>query len=178
MMPRIQIRVTGDAEERLRDITPRMKSAIAVAMDLENELTIGHIVEHRLTGEGPYPPEQGKLGVRTGRLRRSLRPSKARIVGDAIISAIGTNVKYAAIHEFGGKTPPHDIRPKEPGGALRFRAYGGIVFAAVVHHPGSNIPLRAPIRRGIQDRVANYTASISEAIVKSWEDPGKGASHA
>lgn len=175
MIPRIEIKITGDAAARLKDITPRMKTAIAGAMDLENELTVGHIVEQRLTGAGPFPPEQGKLGVRTGRLRRSLRPSKARIVGGTIISAIGSNVKYAGIHETGGKTPPHIIEPRKKGGALRFTGRGGgIVFAAIVKHPGSKIPARRWLSRGIQDRAANYSARIGEAILTTWQDPKAG----
>jgi phage gpG-like protein len=44
---------------------------------------------------------------------------------------------YAAIHQFGGKTSPHEIRPKNK----KALAFGGGVYAKV-NHPGSNIPAR------------------------------------
>ncbi len=50
---------------------------------------------------------------------------------------IGTNVEYAAIHQFGGHTRPHVIRPK----TKQALAFGGKVFKQV-NHPGSNIPAR------------------------------------
>ena len=52
-------------------------------------------------------------------------------------AVVGTNVEYAAIHNFGGQTAPHTILPKN-GKALKF----GGRFAKRVNHPGSKIPAR------------------------------------
>ena len=68
----------------------------------------------------------------SGRLRNSITPSSTNDT-----AVVGTNVEYAAIHNFGGKTSPHLIRPKK-GKALKF----GGRFAKQVNHPGSNIPAR------------------------------------
>lgn len=38
------------------------------------------------------------------------------------------------------KTRPHTIRPKKPGGVLRFKMNGRTVFAKLVHHPGNQHP--------------------------------------
>lgn len=54
-------------------------------------------------------PRPSKLGVRTGRLRGSLSfeiigsasPGSAAPAGSSVTGRIGTNVKYAAFHEFG-----------------------------------------------------------------------------
>jgi len=52
---------------------------------------------------------------------------------------VGTNIKYAAIHQFGGRTAAHVIRPGNkkalfwPGAPHPF---------ASVNHPGSRIPAR------------------------------------
>jgi phage gpG-like protein len=70
--------------------------AVARTMDRQNELMVGRINREKLSRRG-----QMTLGVVTGRLRRSLRPSKASIAGNTVTSAIGTNVEYAAVHEFG-----------------------------------------------------------------------------
>jgi len=43
----------------------------------------------------------GFLNVRTGHLRRSIKVTIKR-EGSEIVGAIGSNVKYAAIHEYGG----------------------------------------------------------------------------
>ena len=53
--------------------------------------------------------------------------------------SVGTNVKYAAIHQFGGRTPPHVIRPKTKK-ALFWPGAGHPVKS--VKHPGSKMPKR------------------------------------
>ena len=50
---------------------------------------------------------------------------------------IGTDRKYAAIHQLGGKTRPHVIRAKK---AKALKTPFG--FRKSVNHPGSNIPAR------------------------------------
>ena len=83
---------------------------------------------------GAGNPDRGQTLTATGRLRASI----TRIVGEDVLR-VGTNVVYAAIHQFGGKTPPRTIRPRDrkalawPGAAHPVRA---------VRHPGSKIPAR------------------------------------
>ena len=52
---------------------------------------------------------------------------------------VGTNVEYAAIHQFGGKTSPHTIRPKNKK-ALFWPGADHPVKA--IKHPGSSVPAR------------------------------------
>src|SRR6185295_20097515 len=49
------------------------------------------------------------LHVRTGRLRQSVHRSHQT---GTLTATIGTNVVYARIHEFGGRTKPHKIEAK------------------------------------------------------------------
>lgn len=49
----------------------------------------------------------------------------------------GTNKAYAAIHQFGGTTRPHVIKPRDK----RALAFGGVIVRQV-NHPGSRIPAR------------------------------------
>lgn len=121
---------------------------------------------------------QKKLRRRTGALQNSISHSKK--IEEHALSVVGTigpaGVVYAAIHEFGGKTRPHIIRPRN-GKTLKFTRSAGAfmtlpklktnttgassgqfmtvsrlrtnkleVFAKEVHHPGSNIPARPYIR--------------------------------
>ena len=44
-------------------------------------------------------------------------------------------VGYAVFHHEG--TKPHEIRPRRPGGVLKFRTRGIVVFATRVWHPGT-----------------------------------------
>ena len=75
-------------------------------MAYQNELTVGHIRKARMTGKGPFPVSQGRLGVRTNRLRNSLRATQPRIAGGTVVGSIGSNVVYAAAHEFGYRRIP------------------------------------------------------------------------
>lgn len=85
---------------------------------------------------------------RTGRLSRSLYISHARDFRGQYVQ-VGSNVRYALLVHEG--TRPHLIRP-EHGRVLRFREGGRVVYARLVHHPGSRgrkyltIPLARAVR--------------------------------
>jgi len=78
--------------------------------------------------------EGGQTLTDTARLRKSIFP---KAYSDH--AEIGTNVVYAAIHQFGGGTRPHTIRPRDrkalywPGAKHPVKS---------VRHPGSKIPAR------------------------------------
>mgnify|MGYP002087891713 FL=1 len=76
---------------------------------------------------------------------------------------VGTNVPYAAIHQFGGKTGPRIIRAKK-GKALKIP---GIGFRRSVNHPGSVIPARPFLGVGptdIQDMLDTITRNLQKAL--------------
>lgn len=97
-----------------------------------------------------------KILQATGRLAGSITPSY-----DATSATVGTNLVYAAIHQFGGQTRPHVILPKN-GKALRF----GNVLVKRVNHPGSKIPARPYLaltetdNLAIQEAMANYLRQV------------------
>ena len=72
--------------------------------------------------------------VRTGRLRASIRVESRRTATLRSKFTIGSDVEYAAFVNDG--TRPHIIRPRRAQ-ALRFVIGGRVVFAKVVHHPGT-----------------------------------------
>ncbi len=112
--------------------------------------------------------------------------------GSQVKSAIGDNVVYAAIHEFGGR-----IVRKARSGTVRLRTGGrgggvldellkgpggrGAIFASKHHKQVRevayeakeheiNIPERAPFRTGIGERIDAYGKSISADLVAAWRD--------
>lgn len=98
--------------------------------------------------------------VRTGTLRRSI---SRRVTG--VKGVVGSNLKYAAIQEFGGTTGPHVIRPKNkkalfwPGATHPVKS---------VNHPGSKIKpkryLRGALEQGISD-IQKFFDQAAKAIV-------------
>lgn len=136
---------------------------IARAMDRENELTVNR-VQQKLTGE--------VLHVRTGLLRRSISRTDALVLDTEVRSAVGSNVrtggqavKYAAIHEFGGQTKAHIIRPKNKK-ALSFTVGGKTICRKMVHHPGSKMPERSYLRSTLTERKGDYQTTITGAAQK------------
>lgn len=75
----------------------------------------GWIRDKRLSGPRPQ-----YLGVKTGRLRSSIATSKPEQSGNMFFVKIGTNIKYAPIHEFGGV-----INRKASVKALFFKKFKG-----------------------------------------------------
>jgi phage gpG-like protein len=185
-MTSIQITLTPQAQKiaaNLQALPSAALTVIAAAMTKEDVFTVAHIQKERLTGQGPFPVEEHKLGVRTNRLRGSLVSTPARIEGDLVISSIGSNVKYAALHEFGGRiripSRTTTVRHRTDSRGALVRQLGNpnlAIFAKAKHKraretavtiPAHEIemPERAPVRTGIADRAANYSKSISAAII-------------
>jgi phage gpG-like protein len=180
---KIEIRLGNSAKaviERLATAPPRMMEAVRVTMDQQNQYAIGHTTEARLTGRGPFSPADNRLGVVTGKLRQSLRSTPAAVSGKTVVSAIGTNLRYAGVHEFGFSgtvsVRPHSRRnqgrdrfglknPKSLGDEIKKTASG--VSFVKGHSRKMNMPERAPIRTGIQDRQKEYGRAMSAAIVQA-----------
>jgi phage gpG-like protein len=78
-------------------------------------------------------PQSKRLLYRSGALMRSI------IFQDSPDGSviIGSNLVYAGIHQSGGQTKAHEIRPRNK----RALAFGGGVYTKV-NHPGSKIPAR------------------------------------
>ena len=141
-------------------IPPFLLAAAAKEIDRQNELTVGHIQANRLSKRGA-----DTLGVVTNRLRLSVRPSKAVIKGNLILSSIGTPVEYAGAHEFGFEgrvsVAAHTrLRNGDEDDKIQVRA----------HTRQMKIKARAPLQRGIRDRIDRYGSALSSAIIRSWEE--------
>ena len=109
------------------------------------------------------------LKNRTGTLRRSITPQPVQSNGAVLTGEVTTNLEYAAIHEFGGKTKPHDIFPKK-GRALAFMMGGKQIIVKSVKHPGSVIPERSFMRTALKEMEPKikeaFESAISEVVYK------------
>lgn len=163
-------------------------AALVKELNLQNEYSVSHIQEARLSQRGPET-----LGVRTNRLRASIRRTAAAVeTSGSIIGSIGSNVRYAGAHEFGftgtvpvrahtrrkfslftveGKTTSEAFFDSRTGKIGRrktkfFKAPTGIIQVKA-HEISLKIPARAPIRRGIEDRLPEYNSALSLAVVQA-----------
>ena len=164
--------------------------AIRRGMDFQNQLTLGEIVEKRLTGKGPYPVSEHRLGERSHLYRKSVRAAAAVVNGGTVESSIGANVVYAGIHEFGGviahaaRKGNVRLRTDKAGNLQRRGANGKLAtfakrhnkYAKTVEYQGKaytvRMPARAPITTGIESRLTAYGEGISREVVKAMEGGG------
>lgn len=84
--------------------------AIKRGMNRALQIVSGRIQVKRLTGKGPFPVAMHRLGERTHQLKLRTRATPAQVTSTGtqtvVTGAIGSSVKYAAVHEFGGKHAP------------------------------------------------------------------------
>ena len=80
---------------------------------------------------------------------------------------ISSSLPYARIHQQGGKTKPHVIRPRLKK-VLRFANGGTIYFAKGVNHPGSDIPARPylGLSSSDQDKVLDRAEEYLEVAAR------------
>lgn len=188
----LKVELTPEAQQKMRGLQAlpaRLVAAIAKGMDKANHMAVGQIQTDHLIGKGPFPPEQHKLGTRSSLLLRSVTPSPAiETAPGKIESAIGSNLVYAAIHEFGGRIR-HEAREMKVrhqldkrgclvkqlknSNLLMFARKGATPFRETTVQARAydvNIPERAPIRTGLKEARGHYTREISAAIVAAWRD--------
>jgi phage virion morphogenesis protein len=157
----ITIKMDGaDAvRERLREISARMSNMSPIMKAIGDRVV--EQTKRRFNAGGPAPDgtpwaaPKAKNPKRRGTLRVTdhLRDSiRYQMIGNNAV-AIGTNKVYAAIHQLGGRTAEHIIRPRNKK-ALK-TPYG---LFKQVRHPGSVIPARPFL--GLSEANSNEIISI------------------
>ena len=104
------------------------------------------------------------LQSRSGALLASV---EAGIAEDGLGASISGDLPYAAIQEYGGRTPPHTIVPVK---AHALRLANG-TFAAIVHHPGSLIPARAPFGSALAALREEIAGGLKAAVLDALGAP-------
>jgi phage gpG-like protein len=145
--------------QKFSDAPEEVPKAIKRGMDRATQIIVGRIQQNRLSGQGPFPLSEHRLGERTGQLRGSARAEPAVIAGDTITAEIGTPVIYGAVHEFGATIIPRR------GQFLVFKIDDKTIFARK-----SVIPERAPFRTEIvaqqQVLVDEIMSELQTAVTK------------
>lgn len=158
----LNITITGDA--KLISSLGRLPSAInealyrkilTLALKMERNVKVG-----KLNGQ--------VLNRITGALSRSIQHevirSQSSVLGKVFSSG---DVKYAAIHEYGGTTAPHIIVPKKASVLAFAGAGGGMVYTRKVNHPGSKMPERSFLRSTLTEMSTEISLGMKEAVVQT-----------
>lgn len=103
-----------------------------------------HVKQDKLQGQ--------VLHHRSGRLANSVHSEFYQESQTTLYGAVGTNVEYAAIHEFGGTIPAHVVMAKTAQ-ALAFIPKGSdeIIFRRKVMIPDVQMPERSFLRSALTD---------------------------
>lgn len=161
--------------ERFQDAPEILADAIREGLDRAGLLVISRIQRNRFTGKGPFPVSAQKLGVRTGRLRRSLGMIPARIKREKtmeveteagpINARAGSVVSYFAAHEFGSRRPV-SVR------AHRRQRQGQQPHDVRSHTRRMNVPERMPLRAGLRERKTQelFADAIEQAMTDRLEN--------
>jgi phage virion morphogenesis protein len=115
----------------------------------------------------PSNKPKGKTLIGTGALMKSIH---YKVDDDESGVTVMTGPqKYAAIHQFGGKTEPHEIKAKNRR-ALQFNVGGVTIFRKKVNHPGSNIPARPYMLLQDEDIEVIKNMMLQHIAAKAFED--------
>jgi phage gpG-like protein len=118
----------------------------------------GYIRDDKLSGQ--------VLAIRSGDLKASIEQT---VVADAtsVTAEVFSSgdVKYAAIHEFGGTIAAHDIVP-DKADALAFMYGGKQIFAKIVHIPDVNMPERSFMRSALADMADDIITGLKDAVIQ------------
>jgi phage gpG-like protein len=142
--------------ERLREALSAKATLLAAELEAK--------VQQKLAGE--------VLKARSGALARSIVTTIEE--GAAAVSvSIASNgdVKYAAIHEFGGVIPPHEIVP-DKAKALAFVVGGKQIFATRVNLPAVTMPERSYLRSSLREMADQIQEALSAAVGEATSSTG------
>jgi phage gpG-like protein len=107
------------------------------------------------------------LNARSGALARSIiAVIDETSAGVTVRIAVPGDIKYAAIHEYGGVIPPHQIVP-DKAHALAFVIGGKQAFAARVNLPAVTMPERSYMRSSLAEMADEITEGLSDAVIEA-----------
>lgn len=148
-----------EAWERLRQAHTRMLPALQKATDKSTAIMAGRARE-LTSGQ--------VLKVRTGRLRSSILPQRAEVLGLKVQADISSNVEYAPVHELGLTIPARIVMPTRAQ-ALRFVVGGRVVFAKRASIPPVDMPRRPFLEPAVDWGLPQARALLGDAVIEAFE---------
>lgn len=149
------------AQVWLDKLTPKLRSKLEEAITILVEKLRTHIITDKLLGQ--------VLHRRTGRLGQSIQ-TKVTSTNQSVTGKVysSSDVPYARIQEYGGKTAAHVIEARRAE-ALAFVQGGKLVFYKRVNHPGSNIPARSYMRSSLADMREEIIQRLQQAATDGMQ---------
>jgi len=132
--------------DRLRDALSAKADALAAALQAK--------IQQKLSG--------AVLDQKSGALAGSIAATVDDSSPDVSVSITTGDIKYAAIHEYGGTIPPHQIVP-DKAKALAFILGGKQAFAARVNLPAIAMPERSYMRSSLAEMADEIRDGFGEA---------------
>jgi phage gpG-like protein len=139
--------------ERIRDALAAKAAGLAAELQAK--------IQQKLSGE----VLNMKSGALAGSITSTIDESSA---GISVSIATSADVKYAAIHEFGGAIPPHQIVP-DKAKALAFLFGGKQAFAARVQMPTVIMPERSYMRSPLAEMADEIRDELTAAVIAVLE---------
>jgi|SRR5215471_3718717 len=165
----IKITITLPSEtvkkmENMAKLPDELSKAVVRGMDSGVQQLVKRIQQRRLTGTGPFPVSDHRLGVRSGVLIGSVAATPAAIRGDTVSASITASAThkdfpYALAHEYGATVTARNAP------FLVFKIGDRLIRTKSVI-----IPQRAPFRTEIQspESAKLVSAEIGAEIEKAW----------
>ena len=138
----------------IKRIEKKIPDASRMAMFMATELLRGYIAKYKLSGQ--------KLKVRTGRLRTSIEREVSG-KGLDIVGRVGSNLKYARIHELGGPAQDMTIVPVRAK-ALHFFIGGKEIFCRSVFMPAFAIKPKYYIKSSMRETANRLRQIIGRKV--------------
>ena len=152
----------NELADRLEKYAPEVRVALQRKVTEFALLLEAYVKTNKLSGQ--------VLNKITGSLSASIQ-HRVEAVGSAIWGFVFSagDVKYAAIHEYGGVIPAHDIYPTKAQ-ALAFAMGGDTIFAKHVHIPEVHMPERSYLRSSLQEWAQRIETGLKQTAIDTLQN--------
>jgi hypothetical protein len=154
----------------------QIRDALLRGVNEGNAQLLGRINKERLTGQGPFPVPQKRLGVVSGRLRRSMRFSRPTFQRGVLRTAVGSNVSYFGRHEFGGSGQQVRVKAHRVKAHTRNNLFGRRQRVEIPEHTRQaylrkdKMPKREPVQAGLREHATRiYGITLEKALARVME---------
>lgn len=156
----LQLALLDTYSEALAALPDRLRTAL-LAKANELAAALQAKIQQKLSG--------GVLNQKSGALAGSIVATiDDASDGVAVTIATSPDIKYAAIHEYGGVIPPHEIVP-DKAKALAFVLGGKRVFVKRVNLPAITMPERSYMRSSLEEMAGEISREFTGEIIQALD---------